>query len=72
MASALSFIFGVIAEVHERVVTLARFHDDVAAASAIAAGRTSARNKLLAPERDAPIAAVPGFYSNLRFIDKHE
>src|SRR5208337_3871646 len=39
VASALSLVFGIEAEVHQRVVALAGLHDDVATASAIAARR---------------------------------
>ena len=35
--------------------------DDVAAATAVAAGRAAARDELLPPERDRPVAATSGF-----------
>ena len=57
---------------HQGVVALARFHDDVAALAAVAAGRPAARNELLPPKGQAAVAAVAGFYSNCRFIDEHE
>src|SRR5512142_662287 len=69
--AALRLVLGVEAEVDKRVVLLARFHDDVAAAAAIAARWPSPRNKLLPPEGHAAIPAVPGNYPNFRFIDKH-
>src|SRR5689334_10938638 len=39
VAPALSFVFGIEAEVDEGVVALARFHHHITAPSAIAAGR---------------------------------
>jgi hypothetical protein len=57
--------------VHQRIVALARFHDDVAAFAAIAARGASARDKFLAPESDAAIAPVAGFHANCGFVDKH-
>jgi hypothetical protein len=58
--------------VDERVVALAGFHDDVAAAAAIAAGRTAARDELLAAEGHAAIAAVTGFHTNFGFVDEQK
>src|SRR5579885_1107264 len=72
VASALGFVFRIEAEVYERVVALARFHDDVATASAIATGWSAARNELLPAKGHAAIAAVSGFYANFGFIDKHQ
>src|SRR5215469_1998390 len=62
--AASTFIFGIEAEVYQRVVALAGFHDDVAAASAITAGRSSTRDKLLAAESDNPVAAIAGLHPN--------
>ena len=50
---------------------LAGDHDDVAAASAVAAAGAAARDELLAPERKTAVAAVAGFHVNSYFIDKH-
>ena len=69
--SALGFVFRIEAEMHERVVALARFHPDVAALAAIAARRPAARHEFLPPERHAAVAAIPGLDSNFGFIDKH-
>src|SRR5689334_7385058 len=71
VASALGFVFGIEAEVHECVVALTRFHDDVAAASAVAAGWSAARDKLLPAKGHASIAAVSGFYANFGFVDEY-
>src|SRR5262249_17739517 len=70
--SALRFVFGIEAEVHQRVVTLARFHYHVAAATTIAAGRSSARHKLLTAESEAAVAAVTRLHSNDCLVDEHE
>ncbi len=69
---ALGFVFRIEAEVHQRVVALARFHPNVAAPTAIAARRPAARNELLPPERHAAVAAIPSLHSNFGFIDKHD
>ena len=69
---AFSFVFRIEAKMHERVVTLAGFHDDVAAPSAVAARRSPARDKLLPPKGHAAITAVSGFYANFGFIDEHQ
>jgi hypothetical protein len=44
---------------------------DVAAATAIATGGTSTRDKLLPAEGHASIATVAGLNPNDRFINKH-
>jgi hypothetical protein len=69
--AALRLVFRVIAEVNEGIVALRGDHDDVAAASAVAARGAAAGNKLFTPEGHAAIAAVAGFYTDLCFIDKH-
>ena len=69
--TALGLVLGVIAEMDEGVVALLGDHDDVAAASAVAAGGTTAGNKLFAAEGHTAIAAVAGFYFYFCFIDEH-
>ena len=71
MFAALRLVLGVVAEMNQRVVALARLHDDVAAASAVAARGAPARHKLLAPEGHAAVAAVAGLHADFGFIDKH-
>ncbi len=71
MPPTLRFVFRVEAKMYQRIVPLARFHDDVPAIAAIAARRPSPRDKLLPPERHAAIAAVARLYPNCGFIDKH-
>jgi hypothetical protein len=71
VASALCFVFGIEAEVYQRVVPFARFHDDIAAASAITARGAAAGHKLLPPESNAPVAPIPSLYTNPSLIDEH-
>src|SRR5262249_21733846 len=71
MASALGGVFGIEAKVDQRVMAFAGFHDHVATASAVAAGRATTRDKLLPAEGHAAIAAAPCFHPNYGFIDKH-
>src|SRR5579862_7502093 len=56
---------------HQGVVALARFHDDVATFAAIAAGGASAGNELLPPECEAAIAAVARLHLDCCLIDEH-
>ena len=69
--ATLGLVLGVIAEMDEGVVALRGDHDNVAATSAVAAGRTAAGNELFAAEGHAAIAAVAGFYFDSCFIDEH-
>src|ERR1035438_2454656 len=71
MPSALGGVFGIKTEVEQRVVMRAGHHGDVAAASAITAARSSTGHIFLAPERQAAIAPIPGFYADSDFIDEH-
>ncbi len=71
MLAATSFVFGVEPEMNQRVMALARLHDDVAAMAAVAAGRAAAGDKFLAPEGHASIATVASFYSNFNFVQEH-
>src|ERR1041385_3061803 len=72
MPSALRLVLRIESKMNQRVMTLARLHDDVAALTAISARRTAARNKLLPPESDAAISAVACFYANCGFINEHD
>jgi len=72
VAAAFCFVLGVEAEMHQRVVTLARFHNDIAAAPAVSSRWTAARDKLLPAEGHAAISAISGLYANLRLVDEHE
>src|SRR5581483_11121209 len=71
VTAALGLVFWVEAEVHQRVVALAGFHDHVATFAAVASGRTAAGDKLLPSEGETAIAAVPRLDPNFRFVDKH-
>ena len=72
MASALRLVFGIEAEVHQRVVALAGLHDDVAALAAVAARGAAARDELLPAEGHAAVAAVAGFDPDFGFVDEHQ
>src|SRR5579871_3705810 len=72
MPAAFGLIFGIEAEVHQRVVTLAGFHDDVAALAAISAGGSAAGNEFFPPEGHAAIAAVAGLDPNCGLVNEHE
>src|SRR5262249_24975976 len=56
--------------IDQRVEAINRFDDHVAAAPAIAAIRSAERNELLAPERDAAIAARAGSNEDLALVEK--
>src|SRR5215471_633027 len=71
MSPAFRLVLGIESKVHERIVTLARLHDYVAAPAAVATRRPSARNIFLAPERDTTVAAIPGLDSNCGLINEH-
>ena len=70
MASALSLMFLIVAEVQKRVVVERGDDNDIAAAAAITAGGTASGNEFLATEREATIASVAGFYVDLYFVNE--
>src|SRR5437588_12577458 len=74
LAHAVGALLGLevllIAIVDQRVQSIDRFDDDVAAATAIAAARSAELDILLAAERHAAVAAVAGADINLGFIQK--
>jgi hypothetical protein len=71
MPPALRLVLRIEAKVNQRIVPLARLHDDVAPAPAIPARRPAPRNKLFPPEGNATIAPVPGLNPNPGLINKH-
>lgn len=71
MPPALSFVFRIKSKMHQRIVTLAGFHDHIAALAAIAARRSPSRNELLPPEGKTAVPAVSGFHANYGLINKH-
>jgi hypothetical protein len=71
MAPALRGVFGIETEMNQRIAVYGGNHADVAAAPAIPAAGTTARNVLLAPEREAPVAAVARLDGDSNFIYKH-
>src|SRR5208337_1039543 len=65
------FMLRVKTEVQQCVVVAVGHQNDVAAPSAVAAAGTALGNELLAPEREAPVAAVAGLQADNDFVDKH-
>src|ERR1700722_7471366 len=70
MPPAIRLELAVVAISQQRVVVRIRFQVHAAAVSTVATRRPTARHILLAPERNAPVAAVPGLYENFCFIYK--
>ena len=68
MTAALRRVFGVEAEMEQRVAVDGRDHGDVAAMAAIAAAGAAARYVFLAPERKTAVAAVACFDGDNYFI----
>jgi hypothetical protein len=64
-------VFRIEPEMDQRVVPLAGLHDDITALASITAGRSSARDELLAPESHTAVSTVAGFDSNFGFVDEH-
>src|SRR4029077_14027332 len=71
MTPTLSLVLRIEAEMYERIVPLARFHNDVAALAAVPARRSAARDKLLPSERHAAVPAVSGLYLDFCLVNKH-
>src|SRR5580700_5169676 len=71
MASALGLVFGIEAEMDQRVMPFAGLHDHVSAVATVATGRAAARNIFLAAKGHAAIAAVACLNSNFCLIDEH-
>ena len=70
MPSALGLMFGIKPEMEQRVVVVARDHDNIAAAASIAAARTASGHEFLAPERKTSVAAVAGLHLNFDFVNE--
>src|SRR5277367_4446108 len=69
---AVGFELAIVAVTQKRVVVGIRFEVNAAAVSAIAAGRSAARDVLLPTEGNAAVAAVAGLDRYFRFVSKHE
>src|SRR3974390_3089028 len=69
--AALRLVLRIEPKVHQRIVPLARLHDDVAAAPAVSARRPAPRHELLPPKGHAAVAAGPRLHPNFRLINKH-
>src|SRR5205823_5065260 len=71
VASALTFVFGIEAEVHQRIVALAGFHDDIAAVASVSARWPATGHEFFAAKGHAAVAAVAGLYANSCFVYEH-
>jgi hypothetical protein len=71
VASTLAFVFRIKAEMDQRIVALAGFHHNVAAAPTIAARRAATRDKLFPAKGHASVATVAAFDPDDRFVNKH-
>ena len=71
MPAAPGFELGVEAEIDQRVLRIGRHDEDRAAPSAIPAVGAAARYELLAPEAQAPGAAVAGGDVDVHLVDEH-
>jgi len=69
--AAFAFVFGIEAELQQRIGVLAAHHHHIAAAAAIAAAGSAARNEFLPAEGKATVTAVAGLYVNSYFVNKH-
>ncbi len=69
--AALGLVLRIEAKLQQRVLMLVGHQHNVAAAPAIAAARTAARDVLLPPEGQAAVAAVARLHQNSDFVDKH-
>ena len=69
--AALGAMERIEAEVHEGVVALGGFHDDVATAAAVTTGGAATGDEFFAAEGHAAITTVTSFDSNFGFVDKH-
>jgi hypothetical protein len=71
LATDFCFIVFLIPEVEKRGHARRRFKHDIAAVSAVAAVRPSARDEFFAPKTACAVAAASGFDMDTDFIDKH-
>ena len=61
----------VAGQVLQRVVGVVGRQEDAAAVAAVAAVGAAVRNELLAPERDAPVAAAPAGDDDVHLVEEH-
>jgi hypothetical protein len=69
--SAITFVFRIEAEVDQRIVTLAGFHNNVTAAATIATGWPATRYKFFPAEGHTAVAAVACFDADNSFVYEH-
>src|ERR1019366_7817949 len=71
VAPALRLVLRVEAELEQGIGVLARHHDDIAAAAAVAPARTAPRDVLLPAKGKASVAAVAGLHQYSDFVNEH-
>jgi hypothetical protein len=71
VTTALGRMLRIKAEVQQCVVVRVPDDHDVTARAAVATARAASGDVFFTPKGQAAIAAVPGFYSDSYFVDKH-
>jgi hypothetical protein len=71
VSPALGFVNRVITQMQQRIQAFGCFNPHIAAAPAVAARRSAARDKFFAPKSRYAVSAVSGFDSDFRSINKH-
>src|SRR5689334_3602441 len=72
VAPAPGGVFRIESKMEQGIMVFARHHNDIATVAPIAAARSAARDKFLAPECHAPVSAVASLYADSDFVDEHE
>jgi len=72
VAPAITFVFGVEAEMNQRVMAFTGFHHDVAALAAVATGWSAAGYEFFPAKRHTAVTAVACFDTDNSFVYKHE
>ena len=72
VAAGLGLEVLLVAVVDQRVEAIDRLDHDVAALAAVAAGGAAELDELLAPERDAAVAAGAGLHIDLGFVEEFQ
>jgi hypothetical protein len=71
MRATLTNVARVVTQVQQRVERTIRYDENVAAASAITTGWTTARYKLFASKSRDAVTTITSLHVNLRTVDKH-
>src|SRR6185437_1122180 len=71
VTATLGLVLRIVAKMEQRVVVRIRNQHYVAAAPAVAAAGTAARNEFLPPKSQAAVSSVAGLHGNDYFVYKH-